>query len=180
MDCDQNVIFLWCNFLFFSVVAMFMVFYIAFFSFVMKLMHIVFIQPLWYCTIMSGRILEVSMTLTLNDTRAFTYLLMFPVDFEILDNFLEKSWAYQKSLALCKLYWKCKSYVQTQFLILAARTYTCGLQLLHVRCCIKKKSKSKRLVAFLLLQLMDIRKPVQKMVQQIVHEWHKWRNFLPE
>lgn len=86
MDCDQNVIFLWCNFLFFSVIAMFMVFHIAFSSFVLKLMHIVFIQPLWYCTIMSGRILEVSVTLTLNDKHTFTYLLMFPVDFEILDN----------------------------------------------------------------------------------------------
>lgn len=48
MDCDQNVIFLLCDFLFFSVNSRFMVFYIAFFSFIFKLMHIMFIQPLCY------------------------------------------------------------------------------------------------------------------------------------
>ena len=80
MDCDQNVIFLLYNFLFYNLYGVLYCFLFLYFATYAYYVHT---ASLWYCTIMSGRILEVSMTLTLKDKHAFTYFLMLSVDFEI-------------------------------------------------------------------------------------------------
>lgn len=62
---------------------MFMVFYIVLLYFE-AYAHYFHTASLWYCTIMNGRILEVSVTLTLNERHEFICFLILSMDFEIL------------------------------------------------------------------------------------------------